>query len=421
MDARTRCLTITVSVSVPVCGTDVNHLEAEWSEAARTGFAASVRAVQSAYQHEHRDMLERREWRRRHLQTRLGTVSVEMLKVRNREMGVSRMLGMDLFGLAPRQRTTRWVEQRAVEMRVRGPSYRQAVEAVDEMLGTRHSAMWLWRRVQARGRQCIANDRAAMRATEAGTLRAADPPEHLYLEADEIHIAAQRSTSSTHRVKVAIGYTGRNRVEGYRTPRYCLAEKCVYGGIEDLDTFGRGWYAILERRHRISDAPAVLYTTDGDRGLMGLQETHFPHAIRHHDWAHILRDLRAAAPDETRRARWVAQLLSGRYDLLARSLRRCRTHRKGNAQAADRVLRALADADVDGWKRFRRLHDPDRTRRIPRASGAIEKNQEVLIGRTMKKRGMAWTRRGANHLVKLVIASQNHTTWNSLWSEPFPP
>ncbi len=32
--------------------------------------------------------------------------------------------------------------------------------------------------------------------------------------------------------------------------------------------------------------------------------------------------------------------------------------------------------------------------RIPRASGGIEKNQEVTIGRAMKKRGMAWTATG---------------------------
>ena len=69
----------------------------------------------------------------------------------------------------------------------------------------------------------------------------------------------------------------------------------------------------------------------------------------------------------------------------------------------------------------RKRHDRDRTQRIPRATGGIEKNQEITIGCAMKKRGMAWSARGANHLAKLVIAWQDNTTWNSLWKELFPP
>lgn len=36
----------------------------------------------------------------------------------------------------------------------------------------------------------------------------------------------------------------------------------------------------------------------------------------------------------------------------------------------------------------------------------------------MKKRGMAWAARGANHLAKPIFASQDKKTWNSLWEEP---
>ena len=421
MDARPHCLTIAVSVSVPVSGMDVNALEGRWLEAARAGFAASFREVQRAFQSAHRDRLERREWRTRHVQTRLGTVRVEVLKVRNRELGVSRMLGMDLFNLAVRQRTTRWVERRGVELRVRGLSYRQAAATLNETLGTRHSAMWLWRRVQARGKQRMGQERTAFEACSKARERTADPPQHLYLEADEIHVKAQRSAGPTHRVKVGLSYTGRERVEGYRRPRYRLAEKRLYGGVETLGVFGRRWYAHLEHHHRISDAPAVLYLTDGDPGLIGLSETHFPQAVRHHDWAHVFRDLWSAAPDETRRARWIGQLCAGRDDLVRRNMARHRHTRDASPEAIDKVMRALAAGDFYGARHYRKRHDPDRTQRIPRATGGIEKNQEITIGRAMKKRGMAWSARGANHLAKLVIAWQDNTTWSSLWQEPFPP
>ncbi len=417
MDARPHCLTISVSVSVPTSGLDVNELETRWMRAAREGFAASFREVQRVFQSAHSDRLERREWRPRRIATRLGTVRVEMLKVRNREMGVSRMLGMDLFELAPRQRTTRWVERRGVELRVRGLSYRQAVATLGETLGTRCSAMWLWRRVQARGRQRIRQEPTAL----AADLPMGDPPPHLFLEADEIHVKAQRSAGTSHRVKVGLSYTGRERVKGYRRDRYRLTEKRLYGGVESLDVFGRRWYALLERRYRISEAPAVLYLTDGDPGLIGLSETHFPQAIRQHDWAHVLRDIQSAAPDEMRRARWIGQLCKGRDDLVRRSMARHRNAPDASAEAIDKVRRALDAGDFYGARRYRTRYDPARTQRIPRATGGIEKNQEITIGRAMKKRGMAWTARGANHLAKLVIAWQDKTIWNSLWKEPFPP
>lgn len=417
MDARPHSLTITVSVKIPAWGMNVNELEARWVQAAREGFAASFREVQGAFQGAHRDRLERREWRSRRIATRLGTVCVEMLKVRNREMGVSRMLGMDLFDLAPRQRTTGWVERRGVELRVRGLSYRQAVATLGETLGTRCSAMWLWRRVQARGRQRIRQEPTALAARSPTD----DPPPHLFLEADEIHVKAQRSGAWSHRVKVGLSYTGRERVKGYRRPRYRLAGKRLYGGIEDLDTFGRRWYAQLEQAHRISDASAVLYLTDGDPGLIGLSETHFPQAIRHHDGAHVFRDLRSAAPDAPRRTRWIGHLCAGRDDLVRRNMARHRHAPGASPDAMDKVMRALDGGDFYGARRYRTRHDPQRTQRIPRATGGIEKNQEITIGRAMKKRGMAWTARGANHLAKLLIAWQDKTIWNSLWKEPFPP
>jgi len=396
---------------------NVNELEEAWVQAGREGMAKSIREMQEGFQLVHRQRLERREWRRRWIQTRLGPVRVEMLKVRAVETGQSVALGRDLLEMAPRQRATSWVERRAVELRVRGLSYRQAADVLGDWTGTQQSAMWLWRRVQARGRRRCARETEAIRS---GARLTRDPPKHLYLEADEIHLKAQRSKTSSHRVKVGLSYSGRERVPGYRRPRYRLSAKRLYGGIESFETFGRRWHASVDRHHCVNDTEAVLYLSDGDPGLRQLREMYFPQAIGQHDWAHVFRDIQSAAPDEARRARWVGQLCEGRDDLVKRRLKRCRRD-GGNPEAAAKVLRALDHGDFYGWKRFRDRHDPQRTQKIPRGSGGIEKNQEITIGRAMKKRGMAWTARGANNLAKLIFAWQDKYTWNSLWQEPFPP
>ena len=39
----------------------------------------------------------------------------------------------------------------------------------------------------------------------------------------------------------------------------------------------------------------------------------------------------------------------------------------------------------------------------------------------MKRRGMAWSAAGANHLVKLIIAYQDTELWENLWNGADPP
>lgn len=43
-------------------------------------------------------------------------------------------------------------------------------------------------------------------------------------------------------------------------------------------------------------------------------------------------------------------------------------------------------------------------------SGAVEKNIELVIGTRFKKRGMSWSREGANSLLKVRIGGQDADT-----------
>lgn len=419
MEAHEETLAITLTVRVPVCGLNVNVLERRCYEAAGEAFRLSVRRMQEAFQRRESARLQRREWRGRSLATRFGLMRLEMLKVRDVETGQSRCLGNDLLALAHRQRMTRFVERLGVSLRVRGLSYRQGAEVLEEM-GIRVSAMGLWRRVQARGkRRCRqeALERARLFAGKENVKVA--PPARLYLEADEIHLSAQRSGVDSLRIKTGLSYTGRERVAGYRRARYRLAQKRIYGGVESLETFGKGWYTLLEREHGLSRAKAILYLTDGDPGLMGLRAMHFPQAIHAHDRAHVFRDLRCGAPDEASRKRWMGWLCAGDWPRARTAMRQCLRRNSGSSEVLRKVLR-VSRTDFYGTKRFRRLFDPEKAERLPHATGGVEKNQEITIGRAMKKRGMAWTVRGAHHLTKLIFAFQHKETWESLWMEPPP-
>lgn len=420
MEVREETLTITLMVKIPVCGLDVNALEERCREAAGEAMRRGARQMQEAFQRRESGRLQRRGWRRRWLATRFGLLGLEMLKVRDEATGQTGLLGNDLLELAPRQRMTRFVERQGVSLRARGLSYRQSAEVLEEM-GISVSAMGLWRRVQARGAQrCRIEEAERGRVFGAKPARSeAEPPEYLCLEADEIHVGAQRSGVDSHRIKTGLSYTGKERVKGYQKARYRLVDKRVYGGVESLEQFGQGWYALLERHYAISRAKAVLYLTDGDPGLVGLRATHFPQAIHAHDRAHVFRDLGAGAPDESCRKRWIGWLCEGKWEQARRALRECLRRGSGASDPLRKVLR-VPRRDFYGTRLFRRLYDPDKTQRLPHATGGVEKNQEITIGRAMKRRGMAWTARGAHHLSKLIFAFQHRESWESLWMQPHP-
>jgi hypothetical protein len=282
VEARTDVLTVHVTVRVPVFGIDVNELEARCREAARKAMGEAVARMQEAAHAELGDTWERREWRRRHFSTRLGEVVLPMLKIRHRERRTTTLLGSVLLGLSPRQKTSRWVDQRAIELRLAGLSYRAAARTLTALTGARASAMTLWRRVQKKGAEARGLEEGRIEEVFEG--RGGRPesvaPRHLFLDADEIHLKAQRSRSDTLRVKTGLSYTGREKLGDGPRARYRLRDKHLYFGVESFGRFGRGRYSLLERRHGVARAEAVLYLPDGDPSLRALRDWHFPQAIR---------------------------------------------------------------------------------------------------------------------------------------------
>ena len=117
----------------------------------------------------------------------------------------------------------------------------------------------------------------------------------------------------------------------------------------------------------------------------------------------------------------------GRHQELLRRLRRFRRQRRGKLvqseiRALSRLITVLeqhSDAPRRA-SRWRKRWNVPAEERVPRGTGAVEKTQEVLIGRAMKRRGMSWSESGANDLVKLIMAYQDERVWSALWQE-LPP
>ena len=418
MTTQSEYITVEFSVPVPMNVSSIDALAEYARRAALSWLAVVARVLQEARQRADGARLERRGWRERTVLTPLGEATLEVLKVRDRATGRGFTMLNEIFELRRWQRTSNGVGRTMVESRVAGRSYRQAARAVGGQVRRPMSPMRVWRLVQRKGKERIAEEARELASVEAARSSPSKPPDYLYLEPDEIHVKAQRSGTKTHRVKVGLSYTGRQRVPGRRTPRRRLVDKQVYGGVESVDTFGLNWYASLERRRGVSEAPAILFLADPDPMLWGLRDVCFPQAVGQLDRAHLFRDFQAAAPNDAVALRWRDRICEGKLDLVRRNVRAQHAQGRGNPDDLEKVWRALHHDWIEGWKQFRDRHDPGRTQRIPKATGGIEKNQEVLIGRAMKRRGMAWSANGANHLVKLIFAYQDKETWNNLWKEP---
>ena len=105
METRTEALAVDVTLTerIAVDGLSVNDLETLALDVARQFLVQAARAVQEAYQRTHAQELVRRDWRHRWLVTRVGSVQLPVLKVRDQSTGRSYQLLNALLGLLPRE------------------------------------------------------------------------------------------------------------------------------------------------------------------------------------------------------------------------------------------------------------------------------------------------------------------------------
>ena len=316
-------LTLQFTFTVSVTLGDVNKIEQQVVQVAKEGFVEVVKQAQLAYAEQCGSRWERHDWRQRTVDTRLGTVRVPLLRIRNKSTGEKLNVFSAVTGMRPGERATAWVKEQGAKFRVLGFSYRNGAKVMREVVGCNVSAMRIWRWVQGRGEELQRWEAARCeRVWCRGCKRPKNPPERLYLEVDEIYLKAQRAAERALRVKVGLGYTGRRKV---KEGRYELVGKSVYGGVfGSVVEFGRMWYSELESRYGVSEVEAVLYLSDQDMGLMKLREEHFPQAEAQVDMWHVCVDVRTAAPDANTARRWVEALMRGRHQELLRRLRRFR-------------------------------------------------------------------------------------------------
>lgn len=299
------------------------------------------------------------------------------------------------------------------DLAVRIP-YRQAAELTGRVCGEEISPQAAWRVVQQEGGR-LRDDQG--RLIDAIFEDGEAPPEvdtheFVVIEADGTYLKAQREGQPSFAVRTGVFYTGKEDAGGKRHRRLRLVNKSCYSTVADTDEFGKGLAAHGFLHLGIHKADWVLTAHDGLDEFGRTYRGWFPGAIHQIDHFHIASRLYAICRGDDELYRTLKKQAFD--DPIGLSIKL-----KSNPYGFDELKcfeysRYISNAasSMYGIDQI-----PEHLRQGPMrvvGTGVVEKHQDILVGRRMKKRGMRWTRRGADNLLALQ-ACRFSKRWPQRW------
>lgn len=380
---------------------DVNRLEgrvrAARDEAGRELMVRALEVLDQAALENHPGVARQRRVER-HLDTTLGHVVFGRWRVK--WGGETCCLLDQLLSLKRYSRASPAVKKRGSELASR-MTYREAAAVLSEEVGTPIRAQSVHGWVQELGRRAEAQEISAASAP-------AGRHELVIVEWDETVVRSQERGERQFGVKLGIGYSQKRQVG---SKRWALADKVVYGGVEEAEVFAERFYDRMGSRFPLSGVAHLVVKGDGAEWICQGADQVFPGHVFQLDRWHLLDRIEKFAghlPRVWKRLRsWVYE---GRVESLARSLRLIVGANTRSEQARQELLHyvsrhAQAITAVD---RLRPQVSPAARPLLTHGTGAMEKNIEVVIARRFKRWGMRWTRRGAQALLKLRLWIVRH-------------
>lgn len=306
--------------------------------------------------------------------------------------------------------------------------YRQAADAATRLLGHTIDHRRLWRAAQKAGGK-LRDDVEAKRAAlfEWGEAPPPGGPHRMVVvEADGTGLRIREPVSGvvrtqTTEVKLAIWYAGkrvRRSGQGRRRRRAFLVRKGAYATTQDADAFAQAAFVTCEEAVGLSRARHRLGISDGGGWLPRIFAEWLRVDAHQLDHFHGRRRCTTTPglPRHIGERLW-EHTLDGRLDRVAASLRA-------------RVVAASLDEDeahnlLDYLRGNQpRLHAAAELKKqgappelCVRGSGAIEHNVDLVIARRMKRRGMFWSREGADNMLALRCAALDPDRWKEAMSK----
>ena len=397
-------VTVTQMLEIPDLDVSVKSIEEAVARAARgfpsAAWQAAVHCVETRAASQHpAGSFRLKACEPRTLWTTSGPVTFRRRRFVSEDEQRSFLLFDLRVGLRPRRRTTAGADRLLAETAAEA-TYSAAARFWARAWGEAPSAMAVWRATQRAGEDLVAErERLRRRVFEDGDLPGWEkpPPEFVGVEADSTYVAAWRGKGASHEVYVGISYDGKEERRGRRR----LKGKAVRAALGGAKRFGEELFASAQSAHNVTEAKAGVYLSDGAASLRVIQQDHFPRLARQLDWAHAKRRVSEAYGREqsARSSELIGRLAAGEREAVVSEVRSDAGRKRRRAEELRELAGYLEGPGADLYA-VRRLRATGAE--LPghlEGSGGIERQIGVLVGQRMKRRGMSWTRRGAERML----------------------
>lgn len=365
-------------------------------------------AVEQGTLSEKREGVKRQRLEERRVLTRFGWVRLRRWRVReadgHTECPLDRVLGLDA-----RQHVTPWVKERALYFVTQLP-FRPSAALFSQEVGEEVNHRMLWWLAQREGEKVVAKEEEEWKSVfEDGLVPERDGKkrEIVVAEVDGRMVKAQREEEDRFEVRLGVMFSGRElESETAKHKRYRLVERVRYGGVEEADMFGEKLFLRGEKHLGLSLAENVLLVGDGASWIEPLAGGDRYKAVYQLDWWHLERKIWDAFGDKPEAAaHLVSCLKEGRAEEILRAVR-LRLAMGGGVPERLEGLQTYLEGNWQGLYGAHSLRgklSEEGRKVLVVGSGAIEKQCDLVIKRRMKGQGMRWTKKGANHILKLRL------------------
>lgn len=335
--------------------------------------------------------------------TIFGRVRVHRWRIKGRQGSfhpLDRMLNLG------RSEPSAALRETLCELATRVP-YRQVADVTERITGEEISHLLAWRTVQQEGGRLI--DEEGRQVDLIFGDHPGDPPETpaapdvVIVEADGTYLKAQgkdrREDQTSFEVKTGVFYTGKARAGGRRHKRWRLTGKGAHASTGDADEFGKALATKGFHQVGIHQAKHVVCLHDGLDEFGQTFHDWFPLAIHQADRYHVnMRIWRLVEGDLDRFRELKPSVLSDPFGFAARLRNGEFGIDEDKAEEIASYLELVAP-NLNGIDKLPRRYRRGKMHVI--STSVVEKHQDLLVGRRMKKRGMRWSKRGANNLLAL--------------------
>ena len=284
-------------------------------------------------------------------------------------------------------------------------SYRECAAKVSEMTGQTISAMGVWNVIQALGEKVCEEERELVKEHKAGHVRGSKEVPVLFEEADGVYVKLQgkdrkRSGQGKAEIKVGIAYDGWKKTG---KDRYELPEKVVVAGFAAAREFHAYREAAIAAKYNLDEVSQRILNADGASWIKKVRDKstcfqldafHRNKAVKekiHHGKA--VRDIMELLSEEK------IEELFDYLETYKNSL-----GEESEMEEAQDLIRYYEN-NREGLVPYQSqgLELPKHPEGLEyRNMGTMENHVWSVIARRMKHNHSSWSRRGGNHLSKIL-------------------